>query len=149
MIYTDSSKYAIRAMIYLAANCKDGAPIAAGEIAEAEGIPPFYLAKILQDLTRATLLKSARGRGGGFRLTNPPEEVSVYEIVQAAENIGRLTEECILGIEVCSDDVPCPLHSTWGEFRDSFLTSLKELSIADMALEMQRKKSGSDNGDED
>ncbi|MFQ5742950.1 MAG: RrF2 family transcriptional regulator [Acidobacteriota bacterium] len=140
MIYTDSCKYAIRAMIHIATHREDPALVTAGEIAEAEEIPPYYLAKILQDLARARLLKSVRGRGGGFSLSRQPLEIPVIEIVEAVEDTRRLKDECILGLEECNDDVPCPLHRTWSKFRDSCLDSLQTLTLADLELELQKKQ---------
>lgn len=139
MIYTDSGKYAIRAMIYLAGN-NEGRPVAAAEVAAAEQIPPFYLAKILQDLARAGLLNSARGRGGGFCLSRPPEEIPVIEVIEAVEDIRRLSEDCILGLEECGDEAPCPLHPTWKEFRDSSVAALRSLTVAELVRELERKR---------
>ena len=68
MIYTDSGKYAIRALTHMASHGNQDEPLSAADIAEAEDIPPYYLAKVLQDLARADLLSSVRGRGGGFLL---------------------------------------------------------------------------------
>ena len=52
MIYTDSGKYAIRALTYMAAQEDKDSPASAADVAEAENIPPYYLAKVLQDLAR-------------------------------------------------------------------------------------------------
>ena len=143
MIYTGSAKYAIRAMVCLAAHNGQGRPFSAAGVAEAENIPPFYLAKVLQDLGRAGLLKSARGRGGGFFLSRPADEIFLIDVVQAVEDPRRLEKECILGIDECNDETPCPLHETWRSFRDGALDSLRALTVADLVLEVVRKKRAS------
>lgn len=140
MIYTDSGKYAIRAMTNLASRPPERLPAAAAEVAEEEDIPPFYMAKVLQDLARADLLESVRGRGGGFRLRVPPEEILVLDILDAVEDIRRLTKECILGLDECNDEVSCPLHSTWKRFRESFIQRLGNMTLADMVVELERKR---------
>lgn len=140
MIYTGSAKYAIRAMVRLAIEDGQGKPFSAAGVAEAEGIPPFYLAKVLQDLGRAGLLKSARGRGGGFYLSRPADQITLFEVVSAVEDPRRLETECILGIDDCNDAAPCPMHDTWKEFRDRALDALQTLTVADMVEEMLRKK---------
>ncbi len=140
MIYTGSAKYAIRAMVCLAVNNGDGRPFSAAGVAEAEQIPPFYLAKVLQDLGRAGLLKSARGRGGGFYLSRPADEITLLEVVSAVEDPRRLEEECVLGIDECTDDTPCPMHETWKAFRDGALEALRSLTVAELVEEMERKK---------
>lgn len=140
MIQTDSGKYAVRALAYIAGREDPGQPISAAEVAEAENIPPYYLAKVLQDLARAGILSSVRGRGGGFRMTQSPEEIHVLDVLRAVENVKRLTEDCVLGLDSCSDDVPCPMHSTWKSFREVLLTRLEVLTVADLVEELARKR---------
>jgi Rrf2 family protein len=140
MIQTDSGKYAIRAMAYIAAREDPTEPISAAEVAEAETIPPYYLAKVLQDLARAGILSSVRGRGGGFKMLREPHEIHVMEILQAVENIKKLTTDCVLGLDDCNADVPCPMHSTWETFRDRLLGQLADMTVADLVVELDRKR---------
>jgi Rrf2 family protein len=140
MIQTDSGKYAIRAMAYIAAREEPAEPISAAEVAEAEAIPPYYLAKVLQDLARAGILSSVRGRGGGFKLLRKPEEIPVMEILEAVENIRKLTSECVLGLDECSDEAPCAMHTTWKAFRDRLLVQLEDMTVADLVVELERKR---------
>lgn len=141
MIQTDSGKYAIRAMAYIAAREDPSEPISAAEIAAAEGIPPYYLAKVLQDLARAGILASVRGRGGGFRITHAPDEIHLLDVLGAVENIKKLTEDCVLGLDSCSEFVPCPLHTQWKAFRDLMLSRLEVMTVSDLARELERKRS--------
>lgn len=140
MIQTDSGKYAIRAMAYIGARKEPGQPVSAAEVAEAENIPPYYLAKVLQDLARAGILASVRGRGGGFKLDRNPADIRVIEVLDAVENIRRLTEECVLGLDRCSDEVPCPMHTTWKSFRDRLLLKIDGMTVADLVVELERKR---------
>ena len=140
MIQTDSGKYAIRAMAYIAARENPAEPISAAEVAEAESIPPYYLAKVLQDLARAGVLSSVRGRGGGFKMLRAPEEVPVMEILEAVENVKKLTTECVLGLDRCDEEVSCPMHTTWMTFRDRLLDQLVDMTVADLVVELDRKR---------
>jgi Rrf2 family protein len=70
------------AVSYLARRRKDG-PVQAREIAEALGVPPDYLLKILQQLVKARVLISTRGPAGGFSLIRSPEEVTLLTVVEA------------------------------------------------------------------
>ena len=140
MIYTDSGKYAIRAITYLAACPEELLPVSAADVAESESIPPYYLAKVLQDLARVGILESVRGRGGGFLLKNSPDEIRVMDVLRAVENTNRLTEDCVLGIAECNDDVPCPMHETWQSFRASLLSKLENMTVTDLVEEMERKR---------
>ena len=95
---------------------------------------------MLQDLARADLLTSVRGRGGGFVLRRAPEDIRVLEILEAVENIRRLTTDCVLGLDQCDDEVSCPLHHIWKQFRESLLGNLGELTLADLVVELARKR---------
>jgi len=79
-----AAAYAVFATTHLAENAT-GAPIQGRDIAEACGIPPGHLLKILQQLVRAQILSSERGPAGGFVLRKPPQDISLLEIVEAIE----------------------------------------------------------------
>lgn len=140
MIRTDSGKYAIRAMAYIATREAPGSPVSAAEVAEAEGIPPYYLAKVLQDLARAGILESVRGRGGGFRMVRAADDIHVLEVLAAVEDIAKLTTDCVLGLDECNDLAPCPMHNTWKAFRERLLGKLEEMTVEDLVLELARKR---------
>ena len=67
----------------------------ANQISKSTGVPVEYLRKVLQRLTRARLVASERGRGGGFRLAKPADRISLLDIVEAIE--GPVDEAAFLG----------------------------------------------------
>ena len=79
-----ASAYATFATMFIAEHQSDG-PVQSRNIADAYALPPEYLLKILQRLTRAQVLNSERGRGGGFTLRKPSDETTLLEIVEAIE----------------------------------------------------------------
>ena len=81
-----------------------------------------------------------RGRTGGFRLNRPAENIKVMEVLEAVENVNRITIDCFLGLDQCSDSAPCPMHDTWKLFRKDFLDWANETTIADLVLELERKR---------
>ncbi len=84
MFRTDASKYAIRAVAYLAGRADSEDPISAAEIGKIEDIPPYYLAKVLQSLAHAGIVRSTRGRDGGFTLGRPAAELKAKKALEAA-----------------------------------------------------------------
>ena len=68
---------------------------------------------ILGELVRAGILKSTRGKGGGFCLARPPEEISLFEIVQRFEPAPSAPRACPFGNRVCGGDNPCLAHTDW------------------------------------
>ena len=102
---SQTTEYALRAVVWLAANPEK--PLTAQQIAEATRVPAGYLAKVLQGLSRAGLLHSQRGLGGGFTLARGPSSLTMWEVVQAVDPLKRI-RECPLGFEAHKD--LCPLH---------------------------------------
>jgi Rrf2 family protein len=117
----------------------DHGPSLVRDIAEQENIPRHYLAKILQQLAAHGLVRSTKGPGGGFALVSDPEKLTVQEIVNILEP-GQATRTCILGLDECNDDAPCPLHEHWSELRDRFFVNLDEMTLAQMATVILQKR---------
>ncbi len=140
MLTTDSAKYAVRALANMAAREDLLRPVSAAEIAANEDLPQYYLAKVMQDLVRARILKSTRGRGGGFVLAASPEATKVIKVLRAVEDMEAFEHDCILGLSTCSDTAPCPMHDMWGPVRADLLETLRSMTVADLADEMMRKK---------
>jgi Rrf2 family protein len=78
--------YAVRAAIELAANgSESSSPLKGERIADAQGIPLKFLENILVDLRVAGLVNSRRGPDGGYWLAQPAADVSVADVIRAAE----------------------------------------------------------------
>lgn len=110
MILSQASKYAVRAVLYLA-KCEES-PVLGKEIAAQLEAPAHFLAKILQGLAKQGLLHSFKGRGGGFSLARPATDMTVVEVIQAIEG-PRFGEGCFLGLAECTDEAPCAMHREW------------------------------------
>lgn len=122
--------HAIRALTRLAELGPEefrGAAALANEI----GAPANYLGKLLQTLASAGLLESRKGIGGGFRLARRARGISLRQILDPIENIGRW-EGCFLGLARCSDASPCAVHHEWGPLRDRYLALLSKTTLADL-----------------
>ncbi len=130
MILSQASKYALRAAIHLARHGEQ--PQLSRDIATAIDVPGQYLAKILQDLARHGVLTSAKGRGGGFRLSRSPKDLELLTVVRAIEG-QHFGEGCVLGLPECTPDDPCPLHDQWGAIRDALLQMLQQTSLSDLS----------------
>jgi Rrf2 family protein len=138
-MFSQTTEYAIRAMIDIATR-PEGENVLAAQLGESLGIPTHYLSKILQQLVRARVLKSVRGRQGGFSLAKPAERIKLKEIVAPFEDL-RKCEECILGQPVCSDAGACPLHNFWADVRTRYLEELSTKTLKELS-EFQLKRLG-------
>ena len=105
-MFSQTVEYALRAVAHLAYE----APRArtTEQIAEATRVPPSYLSKVLQALSRGGVVRSQRGVGGGISLAKTPEEVTILEVVNAVEPIQRI-KTCPLGLKSHGVRL-CPLH---------------------------------------
>jgi Rrf2 family protein len=139
MFFTTVCEYALRALTHLAAY-GDGRPVQVKEIAETEDIPRHFLAKILNQLTYKGLVKAMRGPGGGFTLVGSPDAIFVKDIVEAIDGMETIRRRCVLGLDECRDDAPCPMHDSWKGFRETFLGGVGGLTLSAMAETMARKR---------
>ncbi len=117
--------YAIRAMGYIASE-KDNKPLLSRIIAEETQIPANFLSKILNRLAQAGLIRSIRGRNGGFVMAKPPSEVSVREVVNLFMQLDDY-KRCFLGLQKC--DGSCGLHHRWSNITEQFELMLDEITI--------------------
>jgi len=123
---SQACKYGLRAIVHLAQHRDE--PVLSRDIARELRIPEHFLAKILQDLSKNTLLQSFKGRGGGFKLARSADDIKLLEVVQAIDG-PQFGQGCLLGLPECSDNSPCPLHYQWSELKESILRMLEETSI--------------------
>ena len=136
-IFSESSKHAIQAMIYLATH-KDK-PVLVNTIAEYYSIPSFYLAKIVQTLSKHNLLNSIRGRGGGIMLNKSPKKILILDIIVAIEGKKEGKEMCVYGLDICSDSVPCPIHENWKIIKPIIRDQLIHQNLEYLSEELIRK----------
>ena len=82
--------YALRAVLEVAARMTDVRPATRDDVSEAQGIPPRYLATILNELRRAGLVTASRGPDGGYRLAKRPSSITLADVIRAVD--GPLTQ---------------------------------------------------------
>lgn len=138
MFLSRTSQYAIQALIYVATQ-PPGEPVLNWKIAEYLGVPPSYLAKIMQTLCRGDLLYSFRGRQGGFCLREGADKTDLMRVVSLIEG-PALTETCVLGLKVCEDMTPCPMHSRWKPIKEKIVAILREQTLAKLAAAVRTGK---------
>ena len=129
-MFSSTTEYALRAVIYIAEHEAAG-PVSGGTIASALGAPANYLAKTLHGLVKAGLLESTRGKGGGFRLVEPADTVSLLAVASVFDRIDE-QRRCLLGRPQCRDDQPCAMHERWKPLAEGFSAFLRDTTVADL-----------------
>ncbi len=130
---TKKADYGLMAMKHLAEHV-DREALSAKDIADAYGIPPQALAKILQRLMRAGLLESQCGINGGYRLARDPHSISAYEVIQAIDGPLFITSCTTLRGE-CGQSLRCTVREPLRKVNQSIEEVLKRIRIAHMREE--------------
>ena len=138
MIFSNATEYAIRGLSELAARGVSG-PVMLDELVAGTDLPRDFLAKIFQKLVRAGILKSAKGRGGGFSLAKPQHEINLIDIVKAMAG-PLLLEACVVGLEKCDDQMPCSQHDLYKPIRQRLKDYLRTTTLADLAASLRSKQ---------
>ena len=85
VLISSKGRYALRLMIYIAAFGDEEGKIALREVAERESISLKYLEQVVRPLVQAGYLKSVRGKGGGYMLAAPADQIRAGDILRTAE----------------------------------------------------------------
>lgn len=124
-------RYAIRVMLDLAEH-RTGSYIPMKEVAQRQEISLKYLEKILPMLTREKLIEGVAGKGGGYRLTRPPEECRIGEILCITE--GDLAPVSCLakGVPICERAPYCKTLPMWQKYYEMTLDYFNGITLADL-----------------
>lgn len=105
-MHSQTTEYALRAMSWLALSPETLTPT--GQLAEKTKVPIHYLSKVLQQLGDAKLITGRRGVKGGYKLSRPPAQITLLEVINAVGEVKRITT-CPLGLSNHGPNL-CPLH---------------------------------------
>jgi Rrf2 family transcriptional regulator, iron-sulfur cluster assembly transcription factor len=137
----NSSRYAIRAVIYIGARPISSQKVGIKPIATDLQIPEPFLGKLLQKLVHQKILTSVKGPNGGFSLARAAKTISLYDIIVAMEGDG-LFESCLLGSGSCSSENDkgkyCAIHFQFEDARKKLIRLYKGQTIADLVSGAQR-----------
>lgn len=106
-------------------------PVSLTEIAQAQILSVAYLEQLFARLRRAGLVDSARGPGGGYRLTRSPGAVTIGEIIEAVDEPITATR-CTEGTPGCLSGNRCLTHDLWHELGEQIRLFLGHTSLADV-----------------
>ncbi|HEX5038657.1 MAG TPA: Rrf2 family transcriptional regulator [Candidatus Limnocylindria bacterium] len=127
---TRRGDYAVRAALVLA---RPGAgQMTAASLAAATGIPISYVPQVMGGLVRAGLVANRRGRSGGYRLSRLPSDISLLEVVEAAED-RRAKRTCVIRGGPCRRDGPCDVHDAFAGAERAAFGTLASVALVDVA----------------
>lgn len=124
-----SCKYAIRATLYVATQSESDSLSKLQDISKAIQSPEAFTAKILQTLVKNGIIESTKGRSGGFFISKShAEEIKLKNIVDAFDG-DEIYTSCVLGLDACHDEKPCPVHDNYVLIRTELRKLLEKTSI--------------------
>lgn len=131
---SSASKYALKIVIYLAKNKKNG-KIGGKQIAEDLALSAPFVGKVLQPLAHSGVVDSTKGPHGGFILASEPKDLPLLDIIKIYEGEDAF-KECLLNSCNCKSYIeehnkPCRIHSEIAPARELLLESLRTRTIAD------------------
>lgn len=128
---SNSSKYAIKGVLYLALNSGEDQKILVRDMYESIHVSETYLAKLLQELSRHGVISSTRGPKGGFYLNEEDRKRTLMDIVKVIDGEKRV-KSCVMGLKDCDMDHPCVLHKLVGANKAKFIKVLERTTILDL-----------------
>ncbi|MCT4672962.1 MAG: RrF2 family transcriptional regulator [Prolixibacteraceae bacterium] len=132
---SNTCKYAVRAVIYLASGFDGDHKYGIKKISEDLKIPSPFLGKILQKLVKSGVLNSNKGPNGGFCLAKDPNLITLFDVVNVIDG-KAFFEQCLICDMTCSEreenDDFCAIHLGFKEIRESITNLFKNKTIGEL-----------------
>lgn len=129
------TKYGLKALTYLARQ-KNDTPVQIATISESENISQKFLESILLMLRKNGILESKKGKGGGYFLAIPPEEIKLSKVMRTLEGPIAMVSCVSLNFyekcEDCPDEDACSVHNLMEDVRDQTLNIFNNRTLADL-----------------
>jgi len=129
MRLTTKGRYAVTAMLDLAIHYSDG-PITLADISGRQGISLSYLEQLFSKLRKHGLVDSARGPGGGYRLSRPSSEIAVVEVITAVDE--KVDATRCGGKGNCQGEERCLTHELWTDLSSQIYDFLSNITLGDL-----------------
>ena len=130
MNFTTKSRYAVNALADLEYLSNYETPVSLKDIALRQGIDLTYLEQLFRELRIAGIVKSVRGRNGGYVYASHPQEISIKHIMDAVEE--NLYATNCAGTSSCHAGQKCNSHKLWDDLNTVVEEFLSDISITDL-----------------
>lgn len=142
---TKKGKYGLKAAVHLAGLTGEK-PALVGDIATANDIPKKFLDTILGELRNAGIVRSRKGRGGGYMLARSADEIMVGDIVRALDGpvapIGCASKNYYERCEDCPEEKSCPVYLVMLDVRRAITEVLDKRTLAEMRAQAEKVHEG-------
>jgi Rrf2 family iron-sulfur cluster assembly transcriptional regulator len=129
MRLTTKGRYAVTAVLDLALH-QDKGPVSLAAISDRQGISLSYLEQLFSKLRRNDVVSSTRGPGGGYKLTNNVDQVSVSDVILAVDESCKVVD--CKDSEGCNGGYQCLTHDLWQELSNEIRTFLDGITLSEI-----------------
>ena len=129
MRLTTKGRYAVTAMLDLALHATES-PVPLADISQRQGISLSYLEQLFARLRRQGLVDSARGPGGGYRLSRAADDIAAVDVITAIDE--KVNETRCEGKGDCQDGQPCLTHELWEDLSDQIYRFLSSITLGQL-----------------
>ena len=136
-MFSKACEYGIKASIFIALKSYQEKRVSLKAIAKEVASPEAFTAKILQDLVRHEIINSVKGAHGGFEIDkNKISSIKLEQIVYAIDG-NKIYSGCGLGLEICNELHPCPVHEKFKSIRSELKNMLETTNLEELALDIK------------
>jgi Rrf2 family transcriptional regulator, cysteine metabolism repressor len=140
MKISTKGRYGLRALVDLAINGKNGLPVLLSDIAKRQEISEKYLEQIATQLNKGGIVKTLRGRNGGYLLNRPDTEIKVSDVIEVLEG-PICVVDCVNEPDSCSRVAICSTRDLWTMLTGKIAEALSGITLADL-VKAQSEKTG-------
>ena len=126
------SRYGMRILVQIACDCREKDCVRGRVVAEKQGISEAYLEQILIPLKTSGLVRTVRGRNGGYALNVDPASISVLDVIELFEGPFELAE-CETEDKRCERVEKCPMYEVWHRLSEVMRREAAKITLAELA----------------
>ena len=140
MKFSTKGTYGLRAVVELATRYGEG-PVSLSAVATEQGISEAYLEQLMRSLKKAGIVRTARGKSGGYLLTREPVNISVLEVLRALEGSTDVVDCVGSGANVCENACTCSARPLFLKLQSRINAVLEETTIGELTEDhIEQKK---------
>lgn len=132
-MFSKACEYGIKATLHIAYQSQMGQRVGLKDIAKAIDSPEAFTAKILQQLSKHRIIESVKGPNGGFEIAEDKRDNLRLSLVVIAIDGDEIFTGCVLGITLCNEDKPCPVHDKFKAIRKDIISMLDNTTAQELA----------------
>ncbi len=129
-MFSKTCEYGLRAIIYVAQQSSQNVKVGLSTLVEKINSPQAFTAKVMRQLTLNNMVTSIKGPYGGFIIeTDKLDTITLSDVVKIFDGDSVYTS-CGLGLKLCNNDLPCPVHFKFIKVRDELKKMLESTTLA-------------------